>query len=134
MKQLLLLLALSCTTGVLQAQPWDSVTVKDYPVFTRTEVEPQYDGGKAAWKKYLKKNLKKNVGSEAPAGEYTVLVQFIVHEDGTLTDVQANTRHGYGMEEEAVRLVRHTPRWIPARQNKQAVTCYHRQLITFSIH
>lgn len=133
MKQLLILLMFSATTSMLYAQPWDSVTTNRNQIFTRAEVAPAFAGGVEEWNAYLKKNLNQKVAKKAPAGAYTVAVQFIVHTDGSLTDVKALTSHGYKMEAEAVRVIKNTPRWIPAKQNGHDVTCYHMQPITFVI-
>lgn len=133
MKQLLFILALSSTTTLLQAQPWDDVASNRDQIFTRTQIAPAFDGGEKAWKKFLKKNLNNKVAKDAPAGVYTVWVQFIVHSDGSLTDVKAVTKHGYGMEQEAERVIRNTPKWIAAQQNGHDVTCYHKQLIRFEV-
>ena len=49
------------------------------------------------------------VDNGAPEGTYTVYVQFVVSKDGNISDVRALTNHGYGMEEEAVRVIKKGP-------------------------
>ncbi len=43
-----------------------------------------------------------------------VPVEFTVQPDGSLTDVRVVQKHGSGMDEEAVRLIKAAPRWEPA--------------------
>ena len=45
------------------------------------------------------------------AGTYTVVVQFVVDKEGNVSDVKALTSHGYGMEDEAVRVIKKGPQW-----------------------
>ena len=104
-------------------------------VFDKTEVSPSFPGGDPAWKRYLEKNANALVplDSGASAGVYKVVVQFIVHEDGSLSDVKALTNHGCGMEKEAMRVIKMGPNWIPAKQNGRIVHAYVQQPITFQI-
>ena len=61
------------------------------------------------------------VDNGAPEGTYTVYVQFVVDKEGNISDVKALTNHGYGMEEEAVRVIKKGPNWTPAIQNGRPV-------------
>ena len=88
-------------------------------IFEKVEIEASFTGGEGAWKKYLERNLNPNapVDNGAPEGTYTVYVQFVVSKDGSISDVKALTNHGYGMEAEAMRVIKKGPKWIPAVQN-----------------
>jgi len=99
------------------------------------EIEAEFPGGHAAWAKYLKKNLNGDtpVDNGAPAGIYQVIVQFIVSKDGSISDVHTLTTHGYGMEEEAVKIINRGPKWKPAIQNGRNVNAYRSQPITFVV-
>ncbi|MEQ1678624.1 MAG: energy transducer TonB, partial [Chitinophagaceae bacterium] len=43
------------------------------------------------------------------------------------------TNHGYGMEEEAMRVIKKGPKWTPAVQNGRQVKAYRKQPITFQV-
>ena len=103
--------------------------------FTKVEVEAQFPGGLGAWQKYVQRNVNGQVASDngAPAGSYTVYVQFIVDKEGNISDVKALTNHGYGMEEEAIRAIKRGPKWTPAIQNGRNVKAYRKQPITFVV-
>jgi TonB-dependent SusC/RagA subfamily outer membrane receptor len=107
----------------------------DNKIFTKVETDPSFPGGAAKWKQYLKVALNANIPSQkgAPVGIYTVIVQFVVKKDSFITDVKALTNHGFGMEEEAIRLISKGPRWIPAMQNGKQVTSYWKQPVTFYV-
>ena len=104
-------------------------------VFNKVEIEAAYPGGTAAWTKYLRNNLDANtpVDNGASEGTYTVIVRFIVSKDGSISDVVAETKHGFGMEAEAMKIIKKGPKWTPAQQNGRMVNAYRRQPITFVV-
>jgi periplasmic protein TonB len=104
-------------------------------IFEKVEIEASFQGGESAWRKYLERNLNPSVGPDngAPAGTYTVYVQFVVSKDGSISDVRALTNHGYGLEPEAVRVIKKGPKWTPAIQNGRSVNAYRKQPITFQV-
>jgi periplasmic protein TonB len=107
----------------------------DNHVFEKVEIEASFQGGPGAWARYLQRSLDSNepVNNGAPTGSYTVIVQFIVDKQGNISDVKALTTHGFGMEEEAIRVIRRGPKWIPAIQNGNPVNAYRKQPVTFVV-
>ena len=103
--------------------------------FVKVEVEAQFPGGDRAWTRYLERNLRADVPAEngAPAGDYTIWVQFVVDREGNVSDVRPLTALGYGLEQEAFRVIAHGPQWKPAIQNGRNVKAYRTQPITFRI-
>ncbi|MCX8019507.1 MAG: energy transducer TonB [Chitinophagaceae bacterium] len=104
-------------------------------VFDKVEIEASFPGGDAKWRRYLETNLNADVPVEngAPEGTYTVVIQFIVDKEGNISDVKPLTNHGYGMEEEAMRVIKKGPKWNPAIQNGRQVKAYRKQPITFKV-
>jgi periplasmic protein TonB len=131
------------TNGIIQRPVADSGSkvieapvVKDEDkIVLDVQIQAQFPNGAAAWARYLQKNLDPSipVNNNAPAGEYKVIVQFIVSKDGTISDVHAETKLGYGLEEEAVKIIRNGPKWIPGMNNGYSVNSYRRQPITFVV-
>ncbi|MEI9946146.1 MAG: energy transducer TonB [Chitinophagaceae bacterium] len=116
--------------GVIEEQKEDP-----NKIFEKVEIEAKFKGGEAAWRKYLERNLNPNapIDNGAPEGTYTVYVQFVVSKDGSISDVRALTNHGYGMEAEAVKVIKRGPAWEPAVQNGRQVNAYRKQPITFQV-
>lgn len=109
---------------------------EDYDkVFTKVEQPAEFPGGLKEWTKYLQRNLNSNRPSEegAPAGNYTVRVQFIVDKDGNISNVSALNDPGYGTAEEAIRVIKKGPKWTPAVQNGRKVIYQAVQGITFQV-
>ena len=104
-------------------------------IFDKVEIEAKFPGGDSKWRQYLERNADGQVATDngAPAGTYTVVVQFVVDKEGKISDVRALTNHGYGMEKEAMRVIQRGPDWIPAVQNGRKVKAYRKQPITFQV-
>jgi len=100
--------------------------------WTTVEIESQFPGGMAAWIRYLQKNLV--VPNDAIDNGITgqVMVQFIVDEDGNVSDVRAigGPEKG-GLREEAVRVIKKSGKWSAGIQNGRKVKSYKKQPITF---
>lgn len=104
-------------------------------IYAKVEIDAEFPGGFSAWRNYLEKNLDADIAinNGAPEGTYTVKVRFVVSKDGTISNVVSETKLGYGMEEEAVKIISKGPKWIPAIQNGQQVNAYRDQPITFVV-
>lgn len=104
-------------------------------IFNKVEVEAAFPGGESAWRNYLQKNLNGNtpVDNGADEGTYTVIVKFVVSKDGSLSDVNCENDPGFGMCQEAIRVIKKTKNWTPAIQNGRNVHAYRRQPITFQV-
>jgi hypothetical protein len=104
-------------------------------VYSRVEREATFEGGDKGWIDWLGAKLVIMDMSKfkAPEGKYTVIVKFIVGKKGEIRDVRVETDPGYGMGDEAVRIISSSPKWIPALQYGKPVNAYRRQPLTFSI-
>ena len=113
----------------------ETTAVEDDKVFKLVEVEAAFPGGLSLWRDFLVKNLKSDVPvkNKAPMGAYTVIVQFIVSMDGTVSNIVAETKEGYGMEQEVIRIISKSGKWLPASQSGRNVNAYRRQPITFVV-
>ena len=104
-------------------------------VFQKVEIEAEFPGGALQWSRYLQKNLNAGtpVNNGAPGGTYQVRIRFIVSKEGAISDVHSEKKYGYGMEEEAIKIIKQGPKWKPALQNGRNVDAYRSQPITFVV-
>jgi len=104
-------------------------------VYAKVETEASFQGGLEGWRHFLESNLNPNVPvrKKAPVGLYQVMAQFIVDKEGRISDMKALTNHGFGMEQEVIRVLKRSPRWLPAVQDGRKVKAYRKQPISFSI-
>lgn len=100
--------------------------------FTKVEIEAKFDGN---WEKFLLRNLNPQtpIDNNAPEGSYTVVMQFVVDINGSVSDIRALTNLGYGLEQEAMRVLKKATKWQPAVQNGRTVKAYRKQPITFDV-
>lgn len=110
-------------------------TENNHPEITRVEIEARFPGGEEAWVRFLERNLNSNipVDNGAPAGQYTVVVSFVVDREGHISDVMALNDPGYGTAAEAVRVIKKSKQWIPAVQNGANVIYRQKEAITFRV-
>lgn len=82
---------------------------------------------------YLQSNLNYPAAAKENGIEGSVVIQFVVNEDGDISDVKVMRGLGGGCSEEAVRVVKSMPRWKPGRQNGQAVKVFFTLPIRFKL-
>lgn len=84
------------------------------------DVAPSFTGGAAAYMAFMRQNMKYPQAAQAKELSGTVLVSFVVDEQGRILNPQV--AKGYeGLNEEALRLVGIMPWWTPARRNGKPV-------------
>ncbi|MBV4356520.1 energy transducer TonB [Pinibacter aurantiacus] len=97
------------------------------------EIESSFPGGTSAWGKYLSKNLKYPERAFNHDFQGNVVLQFIVLEDGSLTDIEIYHSVEYSLDKEALRMLQKSPKWQPGQKNGVNVKTYKRQPITFRL-
>ncbi|HLK30986.1 MAG TPA: TonB family protein [Puia sp.] len=95
------------------------------------EKESEYPGGVAALSEFLSKHLRYPDKALKNNTQGTVVVQFIVDKDGSVTDVQVAKGVDPLLDEEAVRVIKKMPKWQPAIQGGRQVKSYKKQPIAF---
>ena len=63
----------------------------------------------------------------------TVRVLFIINTDGQVSNTKLKKSVEFVLDEEALRVFRNSPPWIPAFQNGKTVRAYRLQPITFFV-
>ncbi|RZJ69922.1 energy transducer TonB [Flavobacterium sp.] len=83
------------------------------------EVKPEFPGGIDKFYKFVKDNFR--APDDTPGGR--MIISFVVEKDGSLTDIKVPRPAGPGTAEEAIRMLKRSPRWVPAEQNGRKVRC-----------
>jgi hypothetical protein len=94
-----------------------------------------FPGGKPGWINHVQNHLNPSVGVDngAHLGTYNVVIKFTVMKDGTLKDFKPETKFGYGFEQEVIRVLKLSPKWVPAKKNGVNVNSVAKQTQTFVI-
>jgi hypothetical protein len=131
----LFLLSFLSASAYSQDTPAPDSVIADGNTFLQVDSEASFPGGFDGWRKFLEKNLNPNVPVDngAPTGLFTVLVQFVVDIDGSISEIKPLTKLGYGMEQEVVRILKKSGAWTPAMQNERPVRAYRKQPVTFMV-
>ena len=109
---------LKATETIAQPEPPKEDVQK---VFDVVEEMPSFPGGPGALMSWLADNVKYPVVAQENGVSGRVTVAFVVERDGSITDVQVVRSVDPALDKEAVRAVKSMPKWIPGKQNGQAV-------------
>ncbi|MDB5137642.1 MAG: energy transducer TonB [Mucilaginibacter sp.] len=85
------------------------------------EILPQPVGGAEAWSRFLQKNMHYPPQAMDAHAQGKVFLSFIVEKDGHLSNIVVERGVGYGLDEEAVRVLSRAPAWKPGIQNGRPV-------------
>ena len=102
-------------------------------VYDVVETVPIPSGGMAGWSNYLSANLGYPTTARRMGVEGTVIVAFVVNTDGTVSDFELLRGIGGGCDEEAIRIVKNSPKWTPGMQGGQSVRTRMRLPLTFKL-
>lgn len=116
--------------GGSEAEEAANATAKE---FVFVEKMPEFAGGQAALLRYLREHLRYPGQALREQAEGRVFMSFVVRADGTIAEATVLKGLGYGLDEEALRVVRQMPAWTPGYQDKHAVAVRFTLPITFKI-
>ncbi|MGA2822220.1 MAG: M56 family metallopeptidase [Bacteroidales bacterium] len=102
-------------------------------VYTKVEKQPQYSGGYDAMIKFLVENINYPAEAKKNGIQGTVFVTFTVQANGAVTDVKILRGIGSGCDEEAVRVVKMMPNWIPGMDKGKNVAVQFNLPIKFKL-
>jgi TonB family protein len=102
-------------------------------VFTAVEQMPEFQGGVSEMYKYLARNIR-YPGEAARANiQGEVHLSFVINKTGHIRSPKVTKGVGYGLDEEALRVVISMPPWKPGRQNGEPVDVEYTLPIHFRI-
>ena len=108
---------------VVVEKPKTTAAVVDTTTYTVVMIEqqPAFPDGEAALFKYLSENIKYPAMARENGIEGTVHIAFVIGKDGSVTGAKVLRGIGGGCNEEALRVVKSMPKWIPAKQKNKPV-------------
>jgi len=102
--------------------------------YNYTEIAPAYPGGQASLESYITNNIEYPREAIDNAAEGTVSVLFTIDENGNIANVKtAGAKLGYGLEEEAIRVVSDMPKWIPGTIKGKSVKTWYTIPLTYRL-
>ncbi|MHA8053840.1 TonB family protein [Aquirufa sp. OSTEICH-129A] len=97
------------------------------------EEPASFPGGAEAFQSYLQANLKYPEEAKKANISGKAYVQFSVAADGLISEIKVLRSPGYGLAEEAARIIQQSGKWIPAKTNDANIASKIVQPITFSL-
>ena len=116
---------------VEEAKPAEEAPMNQ--VFQAVEQMPQFPGGYEALTKYLSSNIKYPPMACENNIQGKVIVQFIVDKTGNVGEVKVVRSVDKDLDKEAVRVCKSLPKFIPGRQNGQAVSVWYTLPVSFRL-
>lgn len=101
--------------------------------FTVVEQMPEFPGGEAAMRKFLGENIHYPQMARESVITGTVYVTFVVGKDGRLSNCKILRGIGGGCDEEAIRVIKMMPSWIPGKQGGRNVPVQFNLPIRFTL-
>lgn len=101
--------------------------------FVSIDTQPEFPGGMDKFYLYIGKSIKYPKEAQEKNIQGKVFVSYIIEKDGRLTDVKVERSLGSGTDEEAVRVLKASPKWVPGTSGKQPVRVKYNIPITFAL-
>jgi periplasmic protein TonB len=89
-------------------------------IFAIVEHQPQFPGGMGAFYRYIIDNLRYPSEAKQEGREGRVYVQYVIDTTGAIMPESVVVRKGVheALDQEAVRLLKESPKWIPGRNEE----------------
>lgn len=106
----------------------------DKNVSAHIERMPEFPGGDEARLKFLRDSLKYPIDARLKGIQGRVYVTFVIERDGSISEVKLLKGIGYGCDEEAIRVVKSMPNWIPGIQDGKPVRVQFNMPLLFKLN
>ena len=133
----ILLFALGAYSEPVQgelAMPIEEIILEESGVFYNPEQYPQFpnnsDIGLFEW---VQSNLKYPEIAKKNGVQGRVVVQFLIKKDGSIEDVKVYRSRHHALDEEAIRIVKTFPKFIPGKRNGVPVDMWYTLPIDFKL-
>ncbi len=83
--------------------------------------QPDFPGGIIEFYKFVGQNFRIPEEASKSKVETKIAMQFMVEKDGSLSEIKIVKDAGYGIGEEAMRILKLSPKWIPGSQDGKPV-------------
>ena len=102
-------------------------------VYDIVEQMPSFPGGPAELMKWLSSHVQYPAIAIESCIQGRVIVAFIVEPDGSVSNAKLMRSIDPSIDQEALRVVRQMPKWIPGKQNGAAVRVKYNVPVTFKL-
>ena len=104
------------------------IEVEEEKPYDAVEQMPTFPGGEAELMKFIRDNLRYKEGIQG-----RVILRFVVTKTGAIDNITVLRSLDPACDEEAIRLIKSMPRWIPGKQNGNNVPVYYTLPVVFKL-
>ena len=116
---------------VVEGYVVDDVYYDEPPIMGLTEEMPEFPGGMDSLQAFFVREIQYPQVAKDNGITGTVLVEFVVEKDGSVTDAKVKVPLFPECDKEAWRAVMSMPKWKPGKSMGKPVRCYYQVPITF---
>ena len=102
-------------------------------VFDKVDEAPQFPGGMAGMMQYLSSNIRYPEDAREAGTQGRVIVSFVVEKDGSISNAKVAKPTYSSLDEEALRVISAMPKWMPGKQNGEAVRVKYSVPVSFRL-
>ena len=106
----------------------------DEKVYTSVEEMPEYPGGLEAMYQFLGDNILYPEQAKKANVQGKVFLSLVISSTGKIRDVKVLKGVGFGMDEEAERVVKRMPKWQPGREDGKEVAVRYNLPVDFLLN
>ena len=117
----------------VKAQESKENATQDGAVLVTVEEYPKFPGGKIAFEEFLSQNVQYPEAARTEKLQGLVIVAVIVEIDGSFSDVKVVRNVEPSLDEEAIRVVKIMPNWIPAKHEGKEVRVQYYVPVEFAL-
>ena len=107
---------------------------EDTTIYNNVEVMPSYPGDMAECYMFVARQMHYPEEAEEKGIEGRVLIRFVVEKDGRLTNFEVIESPDPLLSNEALRVLKQMPKWIPAKNKSKDVRCRYSMPILFRLN
>ena len=107
---------------------------EDTTIYNVVEVMPSYPGDMAECYMFVARQMHYPEEAEEKGIEGRVLIRFVVEKDGRLTNFEVIESPDPLLSDEALRVLKQMPKWIPAKNKGKDVRCRYSMPILFRLN
>ncbi len=126
-------LLLSFVASESSAQTAKKTVAKKKHATSAITQQPEFPGGVQELMKYLAKHTKYPDAAKESNVEGRVIIRFVVDKDGSISEPKLLRGIGSGCDEEAMRVVKAMPKWLPGLYKGKPVKGVYILPITFRL-
>jgi TonB family protein len=101
--------------------------------FTSVDTPPSFPGGIKQFYSFIGRSIKYPKEAVKNNVQGKVFLAFIVEKDGRLSQIKVERPLGFGTDEEAIRVLKSSPRWKPGLKDKKPIRVLYRMPISFAL-